>query len=738
MTTPNQLILVPPGIANFRAGIHRVVAASERHGQFVALFWLGEADKEKTAGIHKHCKKPRVHSWRAVTQHLQSHMFQHVPEISTDTSKPPNRHRDSALERKSYQRNKEILTSLVEPETLVAMLCLGQWKTRIDEAATQHKVNATTVIRLLARYFTLKMDIELASEDRYWCKGVRRKVTRKLGRPVDRYKTGHRLSAEGRNVTETDKTCIKAHYESLANQTVAKSEMYNSFLLNFGPKKIITNPTGGMEIQADASIPAISERQFRYHLSQIVGELKLLQTEAGERRINLSHRPALGSARDRIPYPGHTYIVDATVADVYLISAFDRRRLIGRPVIYLVVDAFSSLIVGVHVALEGPNLDQARIAMCRALSDKGRWLSWLGVSELAHLLPQGCVPTFWLADRGELHSKGSRGIQLELRTNLSIAGSYRADWKALVERTFGVLNTEFIHWIPGAVTERIRERGTRDTRLDAVLTIKEFTRLLVRRIAILNLTKDMSSHLSSAFITRAVVPNPLGFWSDGITNKHGSAVFLDHETALRKTLTHKETKLTRTGIMDDKWEYAAPWMNDHPLVKLAGFGDQSSVKLITSPDDPSAAWCLLPEETCMREVRFKRPLADANLFCIEDFHEVNEVKRFVGEDMVDDTKAESLDIQRQNANEIKEAMAVTKAANQAQPLSKRSKGHGIKANRQAEGERLEATNSTQQPHSEAHETLPAKSTPIEVGSSVSGTDAYFARLAEQLDSWGTP
>ena len=106
--------------------------------------------------------------------------------------------------------------------------------------------------------------------------------------------------------------------------------------------------------------------------------------------------------------------------------------------------------------------------------------------------------------------------------------------------------------------------------------------------------------------------------------------------------------------------------------------------------------------------------------------------------MVDDTKAESLDIQRQNADELKEAIAVTKAANQAQPISKRSKGNGIKANRKAEGERVDATQISEQPLSQAHETPPAKSAPIEAESGESETDAYFARLAEQLDSWGTP
>jgi len=738
MTTPNQLILVPPGIAHFRPGIHRVVAANQRQEQFVALFWLMEAGDGDVGQLHKNCRKPTVYSWKAVAQHLESGLFSRVDESFHEQRSPSNAYRLKATHRESFDRNKAILTPLIEAHTLVSMLCHGMWKSKVDEVAAQHKVHATTVLRLLSRYFTLKMDIDWASEDQYWHKSKCRIIKNKLGRPVDRYKSGHRLSARGRNVNESDRTCIKAHYHSLENQKITKSAMYRKFEQNFGPKKIVSNSKGTVEVQKDSSIPLISERQFRYHLSQIIGELQLLKTEAGERRINLSHRPITGNARDRIPYPGHTYIVDATVADVFLVSAFDRRRLIGRPVIYLVVDAFSSVIVGLHVALEGPNLEQARIAICRAVSDKKKWLSWLNIPELAQYFPQGCIPTFWLADRGELHSEGSRELQLKLRSNLSIAASYRADWKALVERAFGVINAMIIHWMPGAVTARKRERGERDTRLDASLTLKEFTRILARGIAVLNFTKDMSKHLSAAFITREVVPNPLGFWHDGIANKHGSAVFLDEETALRKMMPQREAQLSRMGISDDKSAFVAPWMKDHPSVELSGFTGNLPVKLISSVSDPAAAWCLLPQESTMREVSLKRTLADANLYCAEDFREFDTLKRFVGEDMVDDTRATSLEIRRQNDKDIQTANAATQLANNSAPLSKRQRSQGISANRRAERDSVEATRSGTHLLPEAKASKAKSETVFVAEDLAQGDDDYFSRISRQLDCGNNP
>lgn len=751
MMAANSLVLVPPGIANFQPGLHRIVFASPKE-KVVALFWLGNSDDDGLIRLSAHCRKPRVHAWDTVAQYLETSKFLPASEIQFE--KPTNSQREAATEciqrktvlgsnqkkaearRNRHNTNREVLQALIDPDTLALMLCHGHWNRYVKAAATKHLIDITTVLRLLARFFTLRMDLDWACEDRYWVKGKRRTITRKLGRPADRFKSGHRPAAIGRNMTDDDRVAIKVFYDSQENQAKSKSAMYRDYEEKFRPKKVLVSADEGLKLVNDEAIAFISERQFRYGLDQTIGQLSLLQAAAGERRIHLSHRPAIGSARDRVPYPGHTYIVDATVGDIYLVSAFDRRRLIGRPVIYLVVDAFSSLIVGVHVALEGPNLDQARIALYRAISDKTPWLAWLGLSDLHHLLPQGCLPTFWLADRGELHSQGSYAIQTRLRTNLSIAAAYRAEWKSLVERVFGILNCT-IHWMPGAVAERVRERGTRDYRLDAVMTLKEFTRWLVRRVAILNLTRNMSEHLSAAFITNGVIPNPLGFWQYGIINKHGSAVFLEHQAAISKTLLQKEAILTRHGVTLGQTQYTAPWMLEHPAVQLAGFGHRLPVKLIESPDDSAAAWCLLPNETSMREVRLQREAPNAKQFCPEDFIEMTTVAKFLGQDLADDTTNERLTIQRASALELDQVRAETAASNRESPISNREKTKGIRSNRISEVEKRGQDEVSASKAEPVH--LPTADTQNSLPTPEMGSDklAYFDRMSEQMNSWGS-
>lgn len=58
---------------------------------------------------------------------------------------------------------------------------------------------------------------------------------------------------------------------------------------------------------------------------------------------------------------------------------------------------------------------------------------------------------------------------------------YRADWKGIVEQHFRILNARGIKpFLPGVVDTEVKVRGERDYRLDATLTLEEFTSVIIR------------------------------------------------------------------------------------------------------------------------------------------------------------------------------------------------------------------------------------------------------------------
>jgi hypothetical protein len=149
--------------------------------------------------------------------------------------------------------------------------------------------------------------------------------------------------------------------------------------------------------------------------------------------------------------PCHRFEIDATIADIYLVSRFNRHWIIGRPVVYVVVDVFSALIVGLFVGLEGPSWNGARHALFNAFTDKQAYCAAHGVEIRPEEWPCHHLPQEIMADRGEMLGAAAEGMVSGLHINLAIAPSFRPDWKSVVESRFRLLNNvSQIRWIPGA------------------------------------------------------------------------------------------------------------------------------------------------------------------------------------------------------------------------------------------------------------------------------------------------
>lgn len=54
----------------------------------------------------------------------------------------------------------------------------------------------------------------------------------------------------------------------------------------------------------------------------------------------------------------------------YLVSRFNRDNIIGRPIVYFVKDAFSRIVTGLYVGLEGPSWIGMAMTLYNAFTDK--------------------------------------------------------------------------------------------------------------------------------------------------------------------------------------------------------------------------------------------------------------------------------------------------------------------------------------------------------------------------------
>lgn len=595
----------------------------------------------------------------------------------------------TTYQKSRYQCVKKRLEHIGQQQLLERMLVLGHLSITLEEVARQHKVHRTTLARDLSRFFYCESDIHKAAmlavlgPDRDEVQRAARKITQKQGRPKKCVVTGHDPENKGVNTSSEAKMFIDVLLRSTKDwQGLSYAKLHKRYIEDFATRAVGVLADGTVVKERNPELD-ITYGQLRTYVKTVKSKAEHDALTLGASNFAKDKRILLGHSRELISYPGHTFIIDSTIADVYLVCSVDRKMLIGRPVVYVVIDAFSSLIVSVHVALEGPDMKQAKIALYRAMTDKDRLLANLGLSSLVPALPQGCRPTFVFSDRGELLSDEARTMADKLSISQSLAAPYRAEWKSLVERYFGVQNTEVIHWLPGAVRERSRQRGDRDVRLDAVLTVNELLRLLLSLAAEWNLTHNMTQHVSGSMLRAGIPANPISFWKYGLDVLHGAPKYLDRGDAVRQLLPEIDARITRQGVfIKEKLRFVHPWMRDDDEFYGALPGGTATV--FADPDDSLSAFMLAPMTSELHSLNFvdKRRYREEDA-SIEDIRMCEEYLDLLRGDEVNKNKTTTDTLAGQRNDIVSSATKKTREAQAGDARSNSARTANQRANRAA-------------------------------------------------------
>ena len=276
----------------------------------------------------------------------------------------------------------------------------------------------------------------------------------------------------------------------------------------------------------------------------------------GQRRFNLKSRAVLGDATQMASGPGSLLQVDSTPSDIWVVSGLDRSRRLGRPTVYFVVDTFSRLIVGFYVGLDDPSFFAAGLALENAMLDKVMYCAQFGIEISNEEWPSYGLPEAILADRGELEGHSATNLVHSLGIRVSNTAPFRADLKPIVERTIRSMNDLLIHQLPGAV-RKPKERGERDSRLDAVLTLREFRILMIHAILQYNSHRIEGYRLQKDMIADRLQPRPVDLWCWGIQNRSGHLRTADPAIVRSNLLPGGKATVTHRGIKFRKLHYTS-------------------------------------------------------------------------------------------------------------------------------------------------------------------------------------
>jgi len=460
---------------------------------------------------------------------------------------------------------------------------------------------------------------------------------------------------------------------------------------------------------------------------------------AGERLFNLTQRAAIGISRAF--GPGAVYQIDATLADIYLVSWYNRTKTIGRPVVYLVVDVFSHLIVGVYIGLENPSYLTAGMALYSAFTDKEVYCQRYGVKFSPREWPSNGVPQKIYADGGELKGLQATNIANLLNVEVTNAPPYRADLKGLVERSFKAINdTLDIRFIPGGVAKE-RTRGERDPRCDAILNLSEFRTLILDAILYHNRTAMRHYPLvDEDMIADGVSPIPWVLWEWGIQNRTG-LLQTRPEASLRLCLLPKQRgSITRQGILFKGMRYTCRKAIEDGWFIRAGNG-RIPLEVSYDPRYPGTIYVPGAEKGAFEECFLTEDFSSFGARTWEDIEFKQEEQKDHVDELQENTSQCKADLLTKSEAMVKKARAEKKAALDGldHKPSKASQNKSIRDNRQVErgGERQNSDWNSMVP---AGEPGPGKIIPMHPGMTPpSDTDApdsefdLIDRLSEEND-----
>lgn len=294
--------------------------------------------------------------------------------------------------------------------------------------------------------------------------------------------------------------------------------------------------------------------RFKYFYQRHRKEQTALISREGKTNYQRNSRPLLGTIQDFAPSIG-TAMLDSTICDVYLVN--ESNQLVGRPVLTLAVDAYSSLICGYHLSWEGGVYSLQQL-MHNVVTNKVAWCQRFGISIAPEEWPVNSLPGVLVTDKGKEYVGNTFEQLTETGVRMVNLPPYRPELKGIVEHAFSLLHSYFLPHLKGkgTIEPDFQERGARDYRKDACLTMDDFEKILLRCILYYNNNRLLGEQvLSKEMVVAGVQPTANSLWRWGCAQAGANLIPIDVGSLKRTLLPRTEGRFTRRGLVVHKQRY---------------------------------------------------------------------------------------------------------------------------------------------------------------------------------------
>lgn len=351
----------------------------------------------------------------------------------------------------------------------------------------------------------------------------------------------------------------------LLNKSATLESAYNSMIADYYREKRI-NSDGSITYTEKSSEKLPSMRQFTYYYGKQVTPERRDTAKKGAMEQRNNKRLLLGNAKTDVFGPGDIVEIDACELDIALVSREYPEKAVGRPILYLMVDVFTRLILAVSVAMDNNSVVGVTNCLANLVEDKHTLCEKYGITfDNDALWPTNYRPSAIRVDRGsDFISKDIHRFAQEFGIRIDTVPGGTGSMKGVVERIFHNIHDKQNEFLEekGLITKRHNSKHHKE----ACLNIDEYTAILLNYVLYHNQHYMKTYVKTSEMIRNDIKPIPAILWEYGCKTLSTPKIIFNKEQFLYGLMIPHKASVTRRGICFEGLYYLNP--SDEDMMEL--------------------------------------------------------------------------------------------------------------------------------------------------------------------------
>lgn len=328
-----------------------------------------------------------------------------------------------------------------------------------------------------------------------------------------------------------------------------------------------------------------SFHQFRYFYRKTKKQQNYIISRYGLKKYQRDKRPCIGDSVQSFASAPGVGMLDSTVCDIYLVD--DVGNVIGRPILTACVDAYSGLCCGYTLTWEG-GVYSLRELMLNVIKDKIIYCEEFGIRISEDEWPSKQLMGRFVTDMGKEYCTDTFAQLSEMGVTITSLPAYRPELKGPVERFFKMIQDYYKPHLKGKgiIEPDFQERGVKDYRKGACLTLREFEVIVLRCIILYNskrIIKDFP--YNEVMLQNKVKPHSSTIWSWGVTLPGANLIDVSEKKLILTLLPRTKGRFNRSGLNVNKLRY-------HNSAFTEEYLNGADAIVAYNPDDVSNVWLI--------------------------------------------------------------------------------------------------------------------------------------------------